>query len=74
MRDWLLSRVITRSTFLRRPILAKPSLLNATALQALQKHYATDPAVAHALALGNAVKGDAQWRPVTQTSVPAVVR
>jgi hypothetical protein len=74
VRDWLLARVLTRSTFLRRPVLAKPSLLNATALNALQRHYASDPAVATALSLGHAVKGDAQWRPSTQTAVPVVAR
>lgn len=74
VRDWLLARVVTRSTFLRRQVLAKPSLLNATALNALQRHYANDPAVAHVLTLGNAVKGDAQWRPPTQSSVPAITK
>ncbi len=74
VRDWLLSRVVTRSTFLRRPVLAKPSLLNATALNALQRHYADDPLVAPALALGQGVKSDAQWRSPTQTSMPAVPR
>jgi hypothetical protein len=72
VRDWLLGKVLTRSAILRRPVLAKPSLLNATALNALQRHYAADPVVATALTLGHAVKGDAQWRPPTQASVPAV--
>lgn len=62
VRDWLLARVVTRSTFLRRQVLAKPSLLNATALSALQRYYATDPAVQHVLALGKAVRGQAHWR------------
>lgn len=74
VRDWLLARVLTRSTFLRRPVLAKPSLLNATALNALQRHYANDPLVAPALVLAQAVKGDAQWRSPTQTSVPVVTQ
>ena len=74
VRDWLLGRVITRSTFLRRPVLARPSLLNATALNALQRHFAEDPAAAHALRLGQAVKGDAQWRSPTQQSVPVISR
>lgn len=74
VRDWLLSRVVTRSTFLRRQVLSKPSLLNATALNALQRHYASDPAAAHVLALGQAVKGSAQWRPPTQASVPAITK
>ena len=65
VRDWLLGRVLTRSTFLRRPILAKPSQLNATALSALQRHYASDPAVAHALTLAGTVKSDALWRAPT---------
>ncbi|MCC7054544.1 MAG: hypothetical protein IT355_14840 [Gemmatimonadaceae bacterium] len=62
VRDWLLDRVLTRSTFLRRQVLAKPSLLNATALSALQRYYSTDPAVQHVLALGKAVRGNAHWR------------
>jgi hypothetical protein len=62
VRDWLLGRLIHRTTFLRRKILASPSLLNATALSALQKHFSRDPVVADALALGRAVKGDARWR------------
>lgn len=74
VRDWLLGRIVTRSTFLRRPMLAKPSLLNATALNALQRHFADDPAVADALRLGQAVKGDAQWRSPTQQSVPVIAR
>ncbi len=74
VRDWLLGRVITRSTFLRRPVLARPSLLNATALNALQRHFAEDPAVAQAMRLGQAVKGDAQWRSPTQQSVPVISR
>ncbi len=74
VRDWLLALVVTRSTFLRRPVLSKPSMLNATALNALQRHYADDPAVAHALRLGQAVKGDAQWRSPTQQSVPVITR
>ncbi len=65
VRDWLLSRILTRSTFLRRPVLAKPSLLNATALNALQRHFTNDPAVAHALTLGREVRSDAQWRAPT---------
>jgi hypothetical protein len=74
VRDWLLSKVLTRSTFLRRAVLAKPSLINATALNALQRHYANDPVVAPALALGQGVKSDAQWRSPTQPSVPVVTR
>ena len=62
VRDWLLDRVVTRSTFLRRQVLAKPSLLNATALSALQRYYAHDPAVQHVLALGKAVRGQSSWR------------
>ena len=74
VRDWLLSKVVTRSRFLRREVLAKPSLLTATALNALQRHYNTDPAAARALALGNAVKGDGRWRASTQANVPAVTK
>lgn len=65
VRDWLLSRVLTKSTFLRRPVLAKPSKLNATALSALQHHYANDPAVADAMTLASTVRSDAQWRAPT---------
>jgi hypothetical protein len=74
VRDWLLGRVLTKSTFLRRPVLAKPSQLNATALSALQHHYAHDPAVAHALALAATVRSDAQWRAPTPLLGTAVVR
>ena len=74
VRDWLLSRIITKSTFLRRPILAKPSLVNATALSALQRHYANDPVAAHALGLGQAVRGDSQWRAPTPYAGVAAVR
>jgi hypothetical protein len=62
VRDWMLERVVTKSTFLRRQVLAKPSLLNATALSALQRYYSKDPAVQHVLALGKAVRGQAHWR------------
>ena len=65
VRDWLLGRVLTKSTFLRRPVLAKPSHLNATALSALQQHYANDPAAAQALALATTVRSDAHWRAPT---------
>jgi hypothetical protein len=73
VRDWLLSRVIQRTRFLRRAVLAKPSLLTATALSALQTNFANDPLVADALALGRAVKGDANWRiPTPYMGMPAV--
>ncbi len=74
VRDWLLSKVLTRSTFLRRQVLARPTLLTATALHALQRHYATDPLVASALSLGNAVRGDAQWRVPTPYHGPTVTK
>ena len=62
VRDWLLDRVVMRSRILRRQVLAKPSLLNATALSALQQYYSHDPTVAPILALGRAVKGNASWQ------------
>ena len=68
VRDWLLERVTTRSTILRRRVLGKPSLLNATALSALQRHFADDPLVIPVLALGKAVKGSPQWRATAQSS------
>ena len=74
VRDWLLRRILTKSKFLRRAVLAKPSLLNATALSALQRHYADDPAVALALALGKAVRGDSQWRAPTPFAGSTVIR
>ena len=74
VRDWLLGRVLTKSTFLRRPVLAKPSQLNATALSALQHHFAHDPAVAQALALATTVRSDAQWRAPTPYRGTAAVR
>jgi hypothetical protein len=74
VRDWLLSRILTKSTFLRRPVLAKPSLINATALSALQKFYADDTAAAPALTLGRDVRGDAHWRAPTPYAGSAVVR
>ena len=74
VRDWLLGRILTKSKFLRRAVLAKPSLLNATALSALQRHYADDPAVALALALGKEVRGDSQWRAPTPFAGSTVIR
>ncbi len=74
VRDWLLSRVLTKSTFLRRPMLARPSKLNATALIALQHHYANDPAVADAMTLASSVRSDAQWRAPTPYRGSAVIQ
>ncbi len=74
VRDWLLRRVLTKSTFLRRPVLAKPSQLNATALSALKRHFADDPAAAEALTLANTVKSDAQWRAPTPYRGTAAVQ
>jgi hypothetical protein len=74
VRDWLLARILTRSTFLRRQVLARPSLLNATALSALQKFYSGDPAAAHALTLGRDVRADAHWRAPTPYAGSATVR
>ncbi len=56
VRDWLLGHVLTRSPILRRRVLAKPSLLTATALGALQQYYSHDPEVAPALALARGAK------------------
>ena len=74
VRDWLLRRVLSKSTFLRRAVLAKPTMLNATALNALLRHYASDPAAASAIALGNQVKADAQWRAPTPYAGSAAIR
>ena len=74
VRDWLLSRILGKSTFLRRPVLSKPSLLNATALNALQRYYSDDPAAAHALTLGRDVRGDAHWRAPTPYASTVAVR
>jgi hypothetical protein len=73
VRDWLLARVIQRSRILRRAVLAKPTLLTATALSVLQRNYASDPQVADALALGRSIKGDANWRiPTPYMGMPAI--
>lgn len=74
VRDWLLRKVLTKSTFLRRAVLAKPTMMNATALSALLKHYGDDPVAAPAIALGNQVKSDAQWRAPTPHLGSAAVR
>jgi hypothetical protein len=74
VRDWLLRKVLTKSTFLRRAVLAKPTMMNATALSALLKHYGDDAIAAPAIALGNQVKSDAQWRAPTPHLGSAVVR
>ena len=74
VRDWLLKRILTRSTFLRRAVLAKPTLLNATALNALLRHFPNDPVAAHAISLGNQVKADAQWRAPTPYAGSAAIR
>ena len=74
VRDWLLRRILTKSTFLRRAVLAKPTLLNATALNALLRHFPNDPVAAHAISLGNQVKADAQWRAPTPYAGSAAIR
>jgi hypothetical protein len=74
VRDWLLDIVITRTRFLRRAVLVKPNVLTATALNTLQAHYAEDPVVADALALGRTVKGDANWRVPTPYMGTPVIR
>ena len=74
VRDWLIRRVITKSRFLRCDVLAKPSMVNATALSALLRHYADDPVAAPAIALGNLVKADSQWRPPTPYAGSATIR
>ena len=74
VRDWLIRRIITKTRFLRREVLAKPTMLNATALSALLRHFADDPVAAPAIALCNQVKSDSQWRPPTPYAGSATIR
>jgi hypothetical protein len=62
LRDWLVRLVSKRTPFLRRLKLVEPTQTAATALQALQRTYGSDPAVGRVLALASRSAQDLRWQ------------
>ncbi len=74
VRDWLIAQVVTRSTFLRRRILVKPTILSAAALSALQQHFGRDPEAAAVLAMSRGSRAPVGGRSPSATPLSGAAR